>query len=115
MLAFTFVTVAIAVLGALVLSRIFSEARSGRAIWTSAALAIAVQLATYGVARRYASRGDALKGWGIGAIIRVTVLVLYGLLFFGPWHVGLPLEPALLSFAVFVFASMLVEPLFLSR
>lgn len=113
--AFTLVTAAIALAGALILSRVFTAPLSGRAIWTSASLAIAVQLATYGVARRYAKRGDAMKGWGLGALIRVTVLLFYGLLFFGPWSLALPLEPALLSFALFVFGSMLVEPLFLTR
>lgn len=115
MLLFTLVTALIAVIGALILARIFTQPRSSVAIWTSAALATATQLATYGVARRYASRGDAMKGWGMGALIRVTALVFYGLVFFGPWSIGLPMEPALLSFALFVFASMLVEPLFLTR
>jgi len=115
MLSFTLVTAAIAIIGALVLSRIFTEPKATRAIWISAGLAIATQIATYAVARRYANRGDVLKGWGIGAMIRVTALVIYGLLFFGPWKVALPLEPALLSFALFVFGSTLIEPLFLQR
>jgi hypothetical protein len=115
MLSFTLVTVAIAVIGALVLSRIFTEPNSSRAIWTSAGLAIVIQCATYAIARRFAKRGDVIKGWGIGALIRVTALALYGLVFFGPWKVALPLEPALMSFALFVFGSTLIEPLFLSR
>ena len=115
MLVFIFVTIAIAVLGAFVLSQMFTEPKSARAVWTSAAAAIAIQAATYSIATRYAKRGEVLKGWGIGALIRVTALVFYGLLFFGPWKVALPLEPALLSFALFVFASTVIEPLFLSR
>lgn len=115
MISFVLVTATMAIVGALILSRMFAEPRSGRAVWTSAVLAIVVQLATYGVARRYASRGEVMKGWGFGTLIRVTALLFYGLVFFGPWQVGLPLEPALLSFALFVFASTLLEPLFLSR
>jgi hypothetical protein len=115
MLSFTLVTTAIAVIGALVLSQLFTEPRSARAIWTSAALAVAIQIATYALAKRYASRGDVIKGWGIGALIRVTALMFYGLLFFGPWKLALPLEPALMSFALFVFGSTLIEPLFLRR
>jgi hypothetical protein len=115
MLSFTLVTAAIAILGAVVLTQLFTEPRSARAIWTSAALAIGIQLATFAVANRYARRGDAIKGWGIGTLIRVTALMFYGLLFFGPWKVALPLEPALLSFALFVFGSTLIEPLFLQR
>jgi hypothetical protein len=113
MLAFTLVTAAIAILGAVVLSQLFTESRSARAVWTSAALAIVIQIATFAVVKRYASRGDAIKGWGIGALIRVTTLMFYGLLFFGPWKIALPMEPALMSFALFVFGSMLIEPLFL--
>lgn len=115
MLSFALVTAAIAILGAVVLSQLFSELRSARAIWTSAALAIVIQIATFGIVKRYADRGDAIKGWGLGALIRVTALMFYGLLFFGPWKIALPMEPALLSFTLFVFASLLVEPLFLSR
>ncbi len=115
MLSFMLVTAAIAILGAVVLSQLFTEPRSARAIWTSAALTIVIQVATFAVVKRYASRGDAIKGWGLGALIRMTALMVYGLLFFGPWKTALPLEPALMSFALFVFASTLIEPLFLSR
>ncbi|MGH7711758.1 MAG: hypothetical protein ACREOG_10775 [Gemmatimonadaceae bacterium] len=114
-LLFALTTAALALLGAALLAQIFGEPRSSAAVWTSAVLAIAVQIATYGIARRYALKRDVMTGWGIGALIRVTVLVVYGALFFGPWSLGIPLEPALLSFALFVFASTVVEPLFLSR
>lgn len=115
MLSFSLVTAAIAILGAVVLSQLFTEPRSARAIWTSAALAISIQIATFAVVKRYAGRGDAIKGWGIGALIRVTALMVYGLLFFGPWKTTLPIEPALMSFALFVFGSTVIEPLFLQR
>ena len=110
---FALTTLGIAVLGALVISRTFTEPKSARAVWTSAVLAIAVQIATFAVASRYAVRGEVMKGWGIGALLRVGVLALYGIL--GPRMLGVPLAPALLSFAVFVFVSMVIEPLFLPR
>jgi hypothetical protein len=53
-----------------------------------------------------------MKGWGIGALLRVAVLALYGVV--GPRALGLPLAPALVSFALFVFVSTVIEPLFLS-
>jgi hypothetical protein len=53
-----------------------------------------------------------MKGWGIGALIRVIVLAAYGL---SATRFGLPLGAALVSLAAFLFASMLVEPLFLTR
>ena len=111
---FAVTTAGVALLGAVLLSQIFSEPRSASAIWTSAALAVAVQLATFGIARRYATKGEVIKGWGIGALMRLTALIVYGALFFGPWAIAFPLEPALLSFALFVFASTVIEPLFLS-
>ncbi|MGQ0640997.1 MAG: hypothetical protein ACT4P6_09560 [Gemmatimonadaceae bacterium] len=106
---FAFTTAAMALLGAWLLLGVFSEPR---AVWTSAVLATVTQIASFGIARRYAATGDVIKGWGIGALVRVIVLVLYGL---SSARLQLPLGPALMSFAAFVFASMLIEPLFLSR
>jgi hypothetical protein len=114
-LLFALTTTVIAVLGALVLQRIFVEPGSTAAVWVSAALAVFVQLATFAIARRYARRGDLLKGWGIGALLRVGALVAYGFAFFGPWTLSVPLEAALLSFALFLFLSTVIEPLFLTR
>lgn len=112
---FALTTAVVALLGALVLAPLFTEPSASMAVWLSAGLAVVIQVATFAVARRYARKGDVIKGWGLGALMRVTALVLYGLLFFGPWSLTLPLEPALLSFALFVFASTIIEPLFLSR
>jgi hypothetical protein len=109
---FGLITSAIAILGAALLARIFREPGASKAVWTSAAAAIAVQLATFAVARRYANSGKVMIGWGIGAIIRVAALAAYG--FAATGSLGLPLAPALLSFALFVFVSTVIEPLFLS-
>lgn len=110
---FALTTAAIALLGAALLGGLFSEPGAAKAVWISAVLAIVVQIATFGIARRYAATGDVMKGWGFGALARVMVLALYGIL--GPRLLGLPLAPALLSFAVFVFASTMIEPLFLTK
>lgn len=109
---FGLITAAIAGLGAAILTRVFSEPGASQAVWTSAAAALAVQLATFAVARRYAKAGQLMTGWGIGGLIRVAALALYG--FFGVRSLGVPLAPALLSFALFVFISTVLEPVFLS-
>ena len=109
---FALTTAAIALLGGWLLVGVFTEPRAVRAVWTSAVLATVTQIASLGIARRYASTGDVMKGWGLGALVRVIVLVLYGL---SSARLQLPLGPALMSFAAFAFASTLIEPLFLSR
>ena len=110
---FALTTATIALLGAALLAGLFSEPGAANAVWTSAILAIVVQVATFGIARRYAATSDVMKGWGIGALLRVTLLAIYGVV--APRLLELPLAPALVSFAVFVFASTVIEPLFLSR
>lgn len=109
---FALITVAIALLGAALLSRVFTEPDAVRALWYSAAAAIAVQLGTFTVARRYANSDKLMIGWGIGGLMRVAALAAYA--FVGTASLGLPLAPALLSFALFVFVSTVVEPLFLA-
>ncbi len=109
---FGLTTGAIALLGAVLLTRIFTGPGASQAVWASAAAAIVVQLATFVIARRYAKAGNLMLGWGIGAIMRVAALAAYG--FAGTGTLGLPLAPALLSFALFVFVSTVVEPLFLA-
>jgi hypothetical protein len=109
---FGLITSAIALLGAALLARVFRDAGAPRAVWTSAAAAIAVQLTTFAIARRYAKTGNVMLGWGIGGLIRVAALAVYG--FAGTRALGLPLAPTLLSFALFLFISTVLEPLFLS-
>jgi hypothetical protein len=116
---FALTTGCIAVLGALLLATLFQDPAADRAIWLSAALTLPLQLGTFLVARRYAKQGAThpggggiMTGWGIGALLRVGVLAAYG--FVGPRLLGLPLAPALISFALFVFLSTVLEPLFLT-
>ena len=109
---FALTTAAIALLGGWLLIGVFTEPKAVRAVWASAVLATVTQIASFGIARRYAATGEVMKGWGIGALVRVIVLVVFGL---SAARLQLPLGPALVSFAGFVFASTLIEPLFLSR
>ena len=112
MARFTVVLVAlIAVIGWL-LTLGFRTDADRHAIVVSACLAAAVQLATFGLIQLSGPR-NSLAGWGMGVIVRGTVLVLYGL--FLAKMLELPLPAALVSFAVFLFASMLLESLQISN
>jgi hypothetical protein len=107
--AFALVSLAIVALGTLVLWFIFTDPLSRRALLVSAGIAVSVQIVTFAVAR--SASKNVIAGWGIGALIRFVVLIAYGVL--APRALGLPLEISLLSLALFLFVSTVVEPLFL--
>ncbi len=93
------------------LSYAFRTDADRHALLVSGVLATAVQLTAFGIVRL--ARGqNALVGWGMGAIMRGTVLALYGFIF--ARLLNLPITAALVSFAVFLFASMLLESLLLA-
>lgn len=94
-----------------VLSLGFNTGAEHRALLISAVLAGFVQLAGFGMLQWF-GRDNALVGWGLGAILRGTVLVVYGLFF--ARMLGLPLTAALVGFAVFLFVAMLLESLLLA-
>ena len=81
-----------------------------RAIWTSAAVAVGVQVAAFALVRSTQTT-NVVAGWGSGMLIRFLSLVLYG--FVGARALGLAMTPALLSLAGFLFLTTLVEPAFL--
>ncbi len=81
------------------------------ALLVSAALAAIVQISAFGLVHM-AGRNNALAAWGLGTIFRGTVLAFYG--FFLIKMLQLPHSAALVSFAVFLFASMLLESLLMS-
>jgi len=82
-----------------------------KALLISALLAGVVQMAAFGMLQWF-GRDKALVGWGLGAVLRGTVLVVYGLFFARMF--GLPLTAALVSFSVFLFVCMLLESLMLA-
>jgi hypothetical protein len=91
---------------------VFLDSQGRQAVAISAAAALAVQGAAFGAAN--ALRGQHLTVmWGVGSLIRFVSLVLYALLVAMLWRASL--TPALLSFAGFLFVTMLVEPVFLKR
>lgn len=94
-----------------VLSFWFKSDADRHALLVSAILAAVVQLAAFSILH-LAGRTNAILGWGLGSIFRLTVLALYG--FFLAKMLHLPLTAALVSFAVFLFVSMLLESLLIA-
>lgn len=96
--------------GAALIALVTGNAEVARAVWTSAGIAFVVQLVAFAVAVPFLAR-NPIMGWGLGSVLRLLVLVLYALV--GLKSLGLAATPALLSLAGFLFASMLLETLFL--
>jgi hypothetical protein len=94
------------------LSLAFSGPQDAAAIRLSAIVAIVVQLAAFAVTSVLARR-HLIAGWGVGSLLRFITLVVYALL--AVKVLGLAPVAALVSLAVFLFLSTLIEPLFLRR
>jgi hypothetical protein len=84
------------------------------AMLVSAGLAFAVQLGSYAFLRPAragkGAPGELLVRWGIGALMRFAVLVLYAPI---ARIMFLSLEAALVSLVTFFFLTMMAEPLLL--
>lgn len=91
-----------------VLALIYPGAESLRAILTSAALALAIQMVAFVVLRLSKGR-NVMAGWGVGALLRFGGLGVYAL--FAIKALGLDVNTALVSLGCFLFLSMLIEPL----
>lgn len=109
---FAAITVAVVVLGGWILTLIYPGDAARRAVVASGIVALVVQSVAFAIARRAAVRRNAVAGWGIGALLRMAVLALYALVVVQA--LGLASVPALVSLAVFLFVSTLVEPLLLN-
>ena len=92
------------------LSLVFRTGPERNALITSAILAVVVQIAAFGIIKLLGKQ-NTLVAWGMGAILRGTVLAVYGLVFVR--LLQMPPTAALISFAVFLFSSMLLESLLL--
>jgi hypothetical protein len=88
------------------------ESAVARAVWTSAVIAFGVQVLAFAVARQFTAT-NAVAGWGLGSLLRFAALLLHA--FVGVKALGLASGPALFSLAGFLFITMLVEPLFLTK
>ena len=98
----------VAITGALFTLRYDAPAEV-RAIQVSGVIATVLQVAAFSGARAMRAR-HAIGGWVLGAILCLVAVVVLG---FAAPAFGLPLEAALLSLAVFLFLTELVEPLLL--
>ena len=104
---FALATLALIALSYPLLRMGFPMSRDANALRISAMLAFGIQIVTFAIARAMARR-NLIVGWGIGAALRLLALTVYALLV-AP-SLGLPRASALISFAIFLFLSMLIEP-----
>ena len=112
MARFGLLLVALIVVTGWILSLSFDSAAERHAIVISGVLATAVQTAAFGLVKLFGRRNATLVGWILGTVLRGTALFVYGLVY--AKLLGLPLPAALTSFAVFLFASMLLESYLIS-
>jgi hypothetical protein len=110
-LLFPVIALALTVAAALVLGVAFDDPGERRAVWTSAAVAYAVQLLAFAIAR-FLRRDNVMLGWGMGVLVRLVTLVAFALVFVNA--LGLAPTAALISLATCFFLTTLVEPLFLT-
>lgn len=83
-----------------------------RAVWTSVGVGVVVQVVTLVVGRSF-GRERMLVGWGVGAIIRLLAVLVYGFAIIPA--LGLSLAPALLSLVAILFVTTLFEPFLLKK
>ena len=107
---FAGLSLAIIAVAGWVMTLVWSGPLETRAIWTSAAVAFAVQVIAFAIVK-LSAKTNVMAGWGIGAILRFLVLGVYALVFVE--SLGLPSAVALVSLAAFFFLSTLLEPLLL--
>lgn len=94
----------------LLLAKFYTGVDERRAILISACIALPLQIGTFAVVRAV-PRDHVMSAWAGGALLRFAALFVYG--FVLAKALGLPSAPALVSFAGFLFALTLVEPLLL--
>lgn len=102
--------VIVALVGAI--ASAFTGAAGRQTVLASACLAFAVQMIAFAIARLLQPR-HLLLGWGLGSVLRLVMLVLYAIVVAKLWRA--PITPALLSFVACLFATTVVEPVFLRR
>lgn len=108
---FAAATALIVSVGGWVFMHFYPTPEGARAVLTSAAVAVVVQLFGF-LILLLARKSNPIAAWGLGALLRMGVLVVYALVVVQV--LGLASAPALLSLATFFFLSTLVEPLLLN-
>jgi hypothetical protein len=111
---FAGVSAALIIIGTIILRFYFTTVGQHHAMLISAGLAFAVQLGSYALLRPArpgkGAPGELMIRWGIGAVLRLIVLVLYAPL---ARIINLSLDAALVSLVTFFFLTMMAEPLLL--
>ena len=107
LLVYAGASAAVIALAAGVFMLVYGGAAERQAVWTSAALAFPLQLVGFAIARLMAQVNHGIAGWGLGAMICLLALVLYGVIVRGT---SLPEGAALVSLATFLFITELIEP-----
>ena len=111
---FAGVSAALIITATIILRMYFRTVEQHNAMLVSAGLAFAVQLGSYVLLRParpgHGAPGELMLRWGIGAVLRFFVLVLYAPI---ARIVNLSLEAALVSLVTFFFLTMMAEPLLL--
>ena len=90
-----------------VFTAVYTAAPERSAVWVSALVALVVQVVAFAIARLLADGGHGIAGWGLGAVICLIALVVFG---FVSRALGLPSNAALLSLATYFFLTELIEP-----
>jgi hypothetical protein len=107
LLVYAGASAAVIALAAGVFMLVYDDASARQAVWTSAAVAFPVQLVAFAIARLMAQVNHGIAGWGLGALVCLLTLVLYGVIVRGT---TLPEGAALVSLATFLFITELIEP-----
>jgi hypothetical protein len=111
---FAGVSASLIVVATIVLRNYFRTVDQHNAMLISAGLAFAVQLGSYALLRParkpHGAPGELMLRWGIGAVLRLLVLVMYAPL---ARVLNVSLDAALVSLVTFFFLTMMAEPLLL--
>ncbi len=111
---FAGVSATLIIVATIILRTYFRTVQQHNAMLVSAGLAFAVQLGSYALLRParpgHGARGELLIRWGLGAVLRFFVLVLYAPL---ARIFNLNVEAALVGLVTFFFLTMMAEPLLL--
>jgi len=113
---FAAISMAIILSAWVILRLVFATEQQHQALIISAVLAFAVQVGAFSlVAPGRAAGGqpgELIVRWGMGAVIRLVVLVLFAVL---AKVMQLPLDAALVGLATYFFLTMMAEPLLLNH
>ncbi len=111
---FAGISAALIVVATVILRTYFRTVEEHEAMLVSAGLAFAVQLGSFALLRPSRTRGEPpgelFIRWGLGAGLRLVVLVLYAPI---ARIFNVSLEAALVSLVTFFFLTMMAEPLLL--